>query len=64
MYLPMKLDCGERIVEALALIDSGAGGTFIDQNFAQTLKVPWNKLENRILAYNVDGTVRGIPDSP
>lgn len=34
MYLPMKLDCGERIVEALALINSGAGGTFIDQNVA------------------------------
>ena len=44
----------EKTVEILALIDCGAGGTFIDQNFARKFNV--KNLEQPIRAYNVDGT--------
>ena len=43
----------EETVEIPALIDSGAGGKFIDQNFAKQFKI--NKLDKRLKAYNVDG---------
>ena len=41
-------------VETKALIDSGAGGKFIDQNFAKNFEM--KKLDMPIKAYNVDGT--------
>jgi len=43
-------------VETLALIDSGAGGKFIDQNFAKNSGFETHKLEHPIPVYNVDGT--------
>ena len=43
-------------VETLALIDSGVGGKFIDQNYAQKLGVKIQKLEQPLIARNVDGT--------
>ena len=43
-------------VETLALIDSGAGGTFIDQNYARNIGLIPQKLEKPIIARNVDGT--------
>ena len=39
------------------LIDSGAGGKFIDQNYAKTLTLPLQNLIKPIPALNVDGTL-------
>jgi hypothetical protein len=41
-------------VETSTLIDSGAGGQFIDQNF--TKQFPIQRLDQALTAYNVDGT--------
>src|ERR1700728_3353216 len=43
-------------VETLGLIDSGAGGKFIDQNFAKAAGFEILKLEKPLRAFNVDGT--------
>ena len=43
-------------IETLALIDSGAGGKFIDQNYAWKLGVKIQKLEQPLIARNVDRT--------
>ena len=48
---------GKENVETLALIDSGAGGKFIDQNFAKKEKLETKDLENPLVVYNVDGTL-------
>ena len=37
-------------VETLALIDSGVGGKFIDQNYARKLGVKFQKLEQPLIA--------------
>ena len=39
------------------LINSGAGGEFIDQNFTRTLTLPLLNLTKPIPALNVDGTL-------
>ena len=44
-------------VETLGLIDSGAGGEFIDQNYAKKQNLNLNELDKPITAYNVDGTL-------
>jgi hypothetical protein len=51
-----------RVVETKALIDSGAGGLFIDEDFAISLRAPMFPLSQPIPVYNVDGTPnkRGI----
>ena len=46
----------ERTVETMALLDTGAGGVFIDQNFVRTQKLETRKLPRPLEAYNVDGT--------
>ena len=46
----------ERIVETKALLDTGAGGKFIDQNFVLANRIQTSKLEKPITVYNVDGT--------
>jgi hypothetical protein len=43
-------------VETLGLIDSGAGGKFIDQNFAKRSGFNILKLDHPVRALNVDGT--------
>ena len=48
-------DTEERSVETLGLIDSGAGGNFIDQNYAKRMGFKTHKLEKPLQAYNVDG---------
>ena len=48
---------GKENVETLALIDSGAGGKFIDQNFAKKEKLETKDLENPLVVYNVNGTL-------
>lgn len=49
--------CEHENIEEESLIDSGAGGKFIDQNFARTLGFKWTKLDVPIEARNVDGTL-------
>ena len=56
MSLPILISCGEKIIETKALLDSGAGGKFINQNFIQQNKLETQKLEKPIMVYNVDGT--------
>ena len=43
-------------VEPLELINSGAGGNFIDQNFARQHKFKIQPLDKPIIVRNVDGT--------
>ena len=42
--------------ETPALLDSGAGGIFIDQNHAWKMKYQLTELKTLVKAYNVDGT--------
>ena len=43
-------------IETLALIDSGAGGEFIDQNYAKNSGLDIQQLEKPLKVFNVDGT--------
>ena len=49
-------DTEERSVKTLGLIDSGAGGKFIDQNYAKRMGFKTHKLEKTLQASYVDGT--------
>ena len=51
--ITVKTQSGESI-KNLAMIDSRAGGKFINQNFAKKFEV--KKLDTPIHVYNVDGT--------
>ena len=53
----MQIRFENKIIETLSLLDSGAGGEFIDQNYAKTLKIPLLNLEELIPAINIDGTL-------
>ena len=46
----------DETVEILGLVDSGAGGQFIDQNYTRQKGYKTRNLEEPIIAYNVDGT--------
>ena len=46
----------ERTVETKALLDTGAGGKFINQNFVLENGIKMQKLEKPITVYNVDRT--------
>jgi hypothetical protein len=41
-------------VETLALLDSGAGGIFINRDYQEKLRIPTQQLEKPIIVYNVD----------
>ena len=59
MKIPVLIESDngkEKIVETLGLIDSGAGGEFIDQNYAKGSGFKIQKLEKPLRALNVDGT--------
>jgi hypothetical protein len=47
----------KEIVETQTLINSGAGGTFIDQNYARKLNLETQLLDTPLTARNIDGTV-------
>ena len=47
---------GNKNVETKALLDTGAGGKFIDQNFVLRNNIRTYKLVKPITVYNVDGT--------
>jgi hypothetical protein len=52
IFIPIKIGSNKQTVETL--IDSGAGGLFIDQNYAKNFDI--NYLDKPVKAYNVDGT--------
>ena len=58
MNLPAMISHNERdeTIETKPLLDCGAGGLFIDQNFARKHGLWLTKLNNPIKARNVDGT--------
>jgi len=60
MFIPIELECEKRspqkTVATTALIDSGAGGVFLDTNFAQTHKLPLHRIKEPLAVFNVDGT--------
>ena len=46
LSIPIRIeDTEERSMETLRLIDSGAGGKFIDQNYAKRMGFKTHKLE-------------------
>ena len=56
--LPIKIKKSEHeSVETLALIDSGAGGKYINRNYAEQLGLPIRNLKRAIMARNIDGTL-------
>ena len=58
IYLPIKIESKrnkEKIIEMKALLDTGAGGKFIDQNFVLANGIRTHALETPITVYNVDG---------
>jgi hypothetical protein len=50
--VPIEIGSNKQTVETL--IDSSAGGLFIDQNYAKKFDI--NYLDKPVKAYNVDGT--------
>jgi hypothetical protein len=55
--LPTTIQLSEENVETPTLLDSRAGGVFLDQNYARKLKVKEIVLDKPIIARNVDGTL-------
>ena len=57
MYLPIKISrkTGKQVEIVEALLDSGASGKFIDQDYAWKIHAKRKDLERPIQVYNVDG---------
>ena len=56
--LPIEIKKSEyESVKTLALIDSGAGGKFINRKYVEQLGLPIRTLERPIMERNVDGTL-------
>ena len=58
IMLPIHLKTTDTIEESSteAMVDTGATGDFINQDFVTRTKLPTHKLSQPILVYNVDGT--------
>ena len=57
MNIPMSISINEKdTTETDSLLDSGAGGVFMDQNYARQLHLDIKMLDNPVKARNVDGT--------
>jgi hypothetical protein len=60
MYIPVSLTStwnkGEKTVEVKALLDCGAGDTFIDKNFVHKHRLPSLPLKKPMGVFNVDRT--------
>ena len=58
MQIPIliKSDNKKESIKTLGLIDSGAEGEFIDQNYARKSGFKIQKLDKPLQALNVDGT--------
>ena len=68
MNIPISISTdktNKKTVETKALLDTGAGGKIIDQNFVLWENIRTHKLAKPITVYNVDGmeNVRGRTDS-
>ena len=57
ILLPIEIKDECKSIKTLALIDSGAGGKFINQKYVEQLGLPVQTLEKPIMARNVDGTL-------
>ena len=57
MEILVTFRLSEKIVEILALIDSGTTGVFIDERFTQQYGFTQQKLPTDIEVFNVDGTL-------
>ena len=55
LFIPFKTVTKEKNVETQAMIDCGAEGAFIDQNFAKDFEQ--RELDHPLTAKNVDGTI-------
>ena len=55
LYVSLSTVMNAKTVETQVLIDCGAGGMFINQNFAQNFKI--HLLTEPITAQNMDGTI-------
>ena len=53
----------QKTVKTKALLDTGAGGKFIDQNFVWNQKIKMKNLEHPIEVFNVDGTCYNFSSS-
>ena len=60
MHIHVALQ-GRKIVETQALIDSGAGGQFIDKNFVLRHDIRTKPIKDPISVFNVDGTPNKNP---
>lgn len=47
----------DKIIETKVLLDTGAGGKFIDQNYARKLGLKTHKLRKPIIVKNVNGSL-------
>src|ERR1700678_754454 len=57
LFIPITIrDQSGKTVETPALVDSGAGGKFIDQNFARNSEMDIYNLKKPMKALNVNGT--------
>jgi len=59
IMLPIHLKMTDTMEETSmeAIVDTGATGDFIDQDFVTRAKLPTRKLSQPIPVYNVDGTL-------
>ena len=57
MFIPIAFEKKDKTIKTLALIDSGAGGKFIDQNFAKEEGLEMKDMERPLVVYNVNGTL-------
>ena len=56
MRIPVSITCEDQTIETNILIDSGAGGLFIDKSFTRQSKLPLLPISHPIPVFNVDGT--------
>ena len=56
MCIPVSITCKDRTIKTNALINSGAGGLFIDESFARKSKLSLLPIPHPILVFNVDST--------
>jgi len=58
MTIPIKISgkTEKENVDTPGLLDSGAGGKFIDQNYARKSGFKIQRLEQPLKAFNIDGT--------
>ena len=61
MNIPLSILCesqrNEKTIETQTLIDSGAGGDFLHQDFATKHRINLLPLDTPIIPWNIDGTL-------